>query len=92
MTYRTSYRRTSSAPRVGRWMELRYAGTCAVCRSALPAGTRGFYDPADRSVTCFDLACCEANGLTRQEWIGSPVSGSYATVRSERRLRPVRAN
>ena len=89
MTYRAGYRRRSTtAPRVGRWMDLRYAGSCSACRVALPAGTRAFYDPADRSVTCTDMACCEASGLTRQEWSGSPVSGSYVTVRSDTRLRP----
>lgn len=49
MAYR-SYRR-SSAPKQGRWMELRYAGTCTA-GEPLAAGIRAFYDPSDRSVTC----------------------------------------
>lgn len=87
MTYRTAYRRPAAA-RVARWMDLRYSGTCAICRNPLPAGSRAFYDPSDRSVTCTDLACCAANGLTREEWSGSPTSGGYVTVRAERRIVP----
>jgi hypothetical protein len=84
MSYRQNYRR--SAPRPARWMTLKYPGTCKVCAAPIPAGETGYYDPATRTVTCYDLACCEADGLTRQEWNGSPVSGRWITVRSERRI------
>jgi hypothetical protein len=67
-------------------MDLRYAGTCKVCGSALTAGTRAFYDGDARTVTCLAIECCEADGLTREEWQGSPVSGSYVMVRAERRI------
>jgi hypothetical protein len=64
-------------------MDLRYAGTCKVCATALPAGTRAFYDAVGRTVTCLEMACCETDGLTREEWQGSPVSGRYVTVRAD---------
>jgi hypothetical protein len=83
-------RRGAYARRAGgsgsRWMDLRYAGTCKVCGAALPAGERAFWDASAKTVTCWLLACCEADGLTRQEWQGSPVSGGYVTVRAESRI------
>ncbi len=87
MTYRQNYSRRSgtAAPRA-RWMDLRYAGTCAQCSADLPAGTRAFYDPADRTVCCLEMACCDAHGLTREKWTGSPLSGQWTTVRSETRI------
>lgn len=85
MAYRGRSRR-SGPPRPGRWMDLRYAGTCQVCGKTLPAGTRAFYDPADRSVTCTDLVCADAVGLTKEEWRGSPISGGYVTVLSDTRI------
>lgn len=85
MAYRPSYRR-SAAPRPARWMGLRYAGRCAQCSTALPAGSRAFYDPADRSVCCTNLKCAKAHGVTEEKWIGSPVSGRYVTTLSDRRL------
>lgn len=85
MAYRRSYR--SYSPPRARWMDLRFAGKCSRCSKTLAVGARAFYDPSDRSVTCWDMACCNASGLTRQEWIGSPVSGGYATVRSDVRLK-----
>jgi len=85
-----SYRRRSYAPRPARWIDLKYAGRCHICGRELRAGTRAFYDPADKSVTCTDMACAETAGLTRQEWHGSPVSGRYVRVLSERRLHPGR--
>ena len=81
MTFRRSY-----APRPARWMDLKYAGRCCVCGASLAVGTRAFYDPADKTVTCVDLACCESSGLTREVWSGSPVSGSWIKTRAERRI------
>jgi hypothetical protein len=63
-------------------MALRYAGTCTAGET-LAAGTRAFYDPSDRSVTCTDLEHAKAAGLTTEKWQGSPTSGSYQTVLSD---------
>ena len=82
--YRKSYGR--SAPRPARWMDLHYAGSCCVCGVAMPAGARGFYDPADRSVCCTSLDCAEAHGVTTLVWNGSPVSGGYVLTLSDHRL------
>jgi hypothetical protein len=51
-------------------MDLRYAGTCKVCGDAIPAGQRAYWDAAARTVTCWKLSCCEADGLTEQECHG----------------------
>lgn len=50
-----------------RWMPLRYAGVCKVCGGPIAKGTSAFYDAAARTVTCQDLDCCEADGLTTVE-------------------------
>lgn len=57
-------------PRPARWMDLHYAGHCHVCDADVPAGGRGFYDPATRKITCTNLACASADGLTtwRSTW------------------------
>lgn len=79
---------TRSRPRTGgsRWMSLRYAGRCKVCTKPLPAGARAFYDASARTVTCTSLSCAGADGLTKQEWQGSPVSGRWVEVLAEQRL------
>jgi len=51
-------------------MDLRYAGTCKVCGAALPAGARAYWDASARTVTCWSLACCEADGLTTRQCHG----------------------
>ena len=81
---RNSYRRSGAG---SRWMDLRYAGTCKVCGARVAAGQRGYWDAGARTVTCHALACCEADGLTKQElvWDGT-ASGQRVTVRSERRI------
>lgn len=83
---RTQQRRRHTAPRPARWMDLKYAGRCQVCHATLPVGTRAFYDPRDRSVTCTSIECAKAAGITKQEWHGSPVSGNWVDVLSETRL------
>ena len=70
-----SYRRYRGAPRPARWMDLKYAGVCSVCGERLPVGTRAWYSPADRSVTCTNLECARARGLTTEVWHGSPIHG-----------------
>jgi len=80
----SNYRRSSGG--TSRWMNLRYAGTCKVCGVAVPAGTNAFWDAGARTVTCYNIACCEADGLTTQEWKGSPVSGQFVAVRAARRI------
>lgn len=72
--------RRSSAPRAGRWMDLRYAGKCSVCGKGLAAGVWAFYEPSDRTVTCVELECAKQRGLTEEVWHGSPVSGRYVEV------------
>jgi hypothetical protein len=69
--------RRSSAPRAGRWMELRYAGVCAGGGEELEAGVRAFYDPSDRTVCCTDLGHAEVYGVTEEVWQGSPTGGGY---------------
>lgn len=59
-------RRYNGPPKPARWMELRYDGSCHVCGSAIVAGTRGFYDPESREVTCTDMVCAEKDGLTTE--------------------------
>lgn len=89
MAYRNGYaRRTRSTSRTGKWMDLRYAGTCRVCKTELPAGTRAYWEPSDRSTTCTAMDCAAANGLTEEVWNGSPVSGSYVTQLSATRFAP----
>lgn len=67
-------------------MALRFAGVCKVCGCVVPAGVTAFYDYSARSVTCSALACCEADGLTREVWVGSPVSGGWSTATAGSRL------
>ena len=69
----------------GRWMDLRRPGTCTAGEE-LPAGTRAFWDPQDQTVTCAYLEHAQAAGLTREVWHGSPVSGRWVRVLSDRRL------
>ena len=67
-------------------MTVRYPGLCKVCGAELPAGSFAFWDADTRAVTCERIECAEADGLTRQEWSGSPVSGQFVRVRAERRI------
>ena len=69
-----------------RWMDLRYAGTCKVCGARIGKGERGYWHAGARTVTCSALSCCEADGLTTQQWSGSPVSGQFVVSRSEHRV------
>lgn len=79
-------RRQRSALRPARWLTLHYPATCHVCGTALPAGAVGFWDPATRNTTCTNIACAEADGLTRQEWAGSPISGRWVTTLNDHRV------
>ena len=80
------YGRRVTGSRGSRWMALRYAGTCKVCGTRVPAGTTAYYDSAARSITCAELACAESDGLTRDEWHGSPTSGGWAPARAASRV------
>lgn len=84
----SALRRARTAPggSGSRWMTVRYPGACKVCGAAIAAGERAFWDAPARTVTCWSLTCCEADGLTRQQWQGSPVSGGYVSVRADRRI------
>jgi len=84
--YRRSGYRGGGGGAGSRWLTLRYAGSCKVCGAELPAGSFAFCDAATRAVTCERIECAEADGLTRQEWSGSPVSGQFVRVRVERRV------
>jgi hypothetical protein len=55
-----------------RWMSLRYAGTCKVCGTTVPAGAQGFYDANARTVTCHGIDCCEVDGLTTTSSLTGP--------------------
>ena len=77
------YRRSTSK---SRWMSLRYAGVCKVCGQSIPAGAQAFWDAGPKTVTCHDIACCEADGLTEQVWSGSPVSGQFVPSRTSQRV------
>ena len=48
-----------SATRSGRQLRLHRADRCRVCSTDLPAGSRAWWDPASRTVTC--LACMNAD-------------------------------
>jgi hypothetical protein len=67
-------------------MSLRYAGTCHVCGGAVAAGETAFYDQSTRRITCSTMACADADGLTRDGWVGSPASGHWAPALSDRRI------
>jgi len=43
-----------------RLIRLRYAGTCAGCARALPAGTKAWWDPGGRTATCSACQSAEA--------------------------------
>lgn len=75
-----------STPRVSRWMALRYAGTCHVCGSRVAAGQTGYYDQTTRDITCSAMTCAQVDGLTRDEWHGSPTTGAWLPVLSDRRI------
>lgn len=77
--------RYTNNPPKGRWMDLKYPGTCTAGEE-LPAGARAFWDPRDRSTTCTDLAHAEAAGLTRSVWSGSPTSGRWVETLTDTRL------
>ena len=79
-------RRPSNRHREPRWLALRYPAQCKVCRRMIPVGEHAFYDYGRRTATCHDMPCCEADGLTSDEWHGSPVSGRYVPARRESRI------
>ena len=81
-----SYQRRSSTTAKPRWMALKFAGKCDVCGVTLPAGATAFWHGRGQGVTCHGIDCCTARGLTTEEWVGSPVSGRYVTVRAARPL------
>ena len=61
-----------------RVIRLRYAGTCARCGQALPAGTRAWWDADARSTTC--QACGEqAAPAPSEENIGAGKVGGEST-------------
>lgn len=69
MTYYGGRRRSGRPPSSPHWMDLRYAGTCYICSADLPKGTRAFWDPRDRTITCTNIECCKAAGLTEAKML-----------------------
>ena len=57
-----------------------------MCKKQVPAGERAFYDAEAKTVTCWELECCVADGLTEQVWSGSPVDGAFVPSRTEKRV------
>ena len=78
MGNRTPHRRTS------RWMNLKYAGTCKVCGTRVPQGATAFYDADARTVTCSQLDCASADGLTVDRAPTGPWEGPPGTRITER--------
>ena len=74
MSYYRNNRRSSSGAG-SRWMNLRYAGTCKVCGSAIPAGDRAYWDAGPRTVTCTRIDCADTDGLTTTQ----PLTGPWDT-------------
>jgi len=88
----------------GRWLEARYAGTCAIpeCGKVIAKGSRAYWDSRDGSLTCTAVDHLEATGLgtNRSTFPGAaPVAEQYAhrvgppptdKVRQERPRRPSR--
>lgn len=68
------------------WMNLKFAGTCKVCQRAIAKGDRGFYDRGTRKITCSNITCAKADGLTIRTWVGSPVSGQWVDQLNVKRI------
>ncbi|WP_204164569.1 nuclease-related domain-containing protein [Nocardioides daejeonensis] len=60
------------APNDEKQMRLRYAGTCRLCGSELPARTEAVYERSTKTVRC--LTCPASNGVT------PPASAEAATI------------
>jgi len=73
MSYGRRYNNNGRASRGSRWMNLRFAGKCKVCRTVVPAGELAFYDSSAKTVTCHTLECADTDGLTTQ----SPLTGPW---------------
>lgn len=85
MTYRRSYR--SRRPAEPRWLDAKYPGTCRQCEQPIAAGQRAYWWPASRTLTCTEIPCAAADGLTETVWHGSPISGHAVEVLAERSYR-----
>jgi len=72
MAYNRNYRRNRSTGAGSRWMPLRYAGSCKVCGSAIAVGDHAYWDANARTVTCWDIECCDADGLTTNKPLTGP--------------------
>jgi hypothetical protein len=86
-----AYRRYNQRPRPtsgARWLDVKFAGECSRCGTAIAKGARAIYDYGSKSLTCSRLDCAEAAGFTKAVWNGSPVSGSWGRTLTERQLSP----
>ncbi|ALA11882.1 hypothetical protein SEA_PANAMAXUS_78 [Mycobacterium phage Panamaxus] len=82
------YMHNRRRPSGSRWMNLHFPGTCKLCGEGIAAGQRAYWDARHKNVTCTRIECAKADGLTRQEWAGSPVSGRWVDVLAETRIGP----
>ncbi|AFF28345.1 hypothetical protein FDI09_gp19 [Mycobacterium phage Twister] len=57
------YNNRRRRPSGSRWMNLHFAGTCKVCGQEVKAGSRAYWDAANRTITCTSLDCADADGL-----------------------------
>lgn len=62
-------------------MRLRYAGRCRECTTELPRGTRAFYEPRTKTVSCLDCAVSDTERSGRHD--DNRTSGSTRTGEQE---------
>lgn len=80
------YNRNRRSTGGSRWMALRYAGICKVCGTRIPAGTTAFYDSAAKTVTCHNMECADADGLTTMTRPTGPWDGPARPTFSDHRI------
>lgn len=57
------YNNRRRRPGGSRWMNLHRAGICKMCGNEVSAGSRAYWDAANRNITCTNMECAEADGL-----------------------------
>jgi Nuclease-related domain len=88
--------RTAGDASAGRRMTLRYAGTCRLCGTHLPAHTEAIYERATRTVRCVTCTVITEPAVNQESWPGpagpppqevtdSGIAGSSARREYERR-------
>jgi len=85
--HRNNKYRSGSTGGGSRWMPLRYAGTCKICGHAIAKGETAYWDASARTVTCHDIDCGDADGLTTNKPLTGPWDKRTDTrVRSDHRI------